>query len=184
MATMLKISKALDLSVNYLCGDLQYKDDEKDLIRNYRNTSDRGKAVIRLFAQVESQMTAAERNSDKYIIPCLIPIGVVRDGINYKSCDSVKIKTDNPDAYLAIEITTNYFAPSFCAGDRILLENRFPKPREYAVFMTAGRAYFRQYLESDSGYILRCINGRGNDMTLQRMDTVYCIGTLVGLIRA
>lgn len=184
VSTMLKISKALDVSVNYLCGNLQYKDDENELLRNYRNASSRGKSVIQLFAKMESAMSDQERASDKYIIPCLIPIGVVRDGIKYNSSDSVKIETDNPDAYLAIEITTNYFAPAYCAGDRILIENRFPKPLEYAVFLTDGHAYFRQYQEHDEGYVLKCINGRGIDMVFKRMDEVYCVGTLVGVIRA
>lgn len=183
VSTMLKISKALDLSVNYLCGNLQYKDDEKELLRNYRNASSRGKSVIQLFAKMESAMSDQERASDKYTIPCLIPIGVVRDGIKYNSSDSVKIETDNPDAYLAIEITTNYFAPAYCTGDRILLENRFPKPLEYAVFLTDGHAYFRQYQEHDEGYVLKCINGRGTDMVFKRMDEVHCVGTLVGVIR-
>lgn len=181
---MLKLSKALDLSVNYLCGNIMYKHDEKILIDHYRNASEHGKAVIRLFAKVESMMSDHERKADKYLIPCLIPIGVVRDGIKYNSSDSVKIETDNPDAYLAIEITTNYFAPAYCTGDRILLENRFPKPLEYAVFLTDGHAYFRQYQEHDEGYVLKCINGRGTDKFFKRMDEVHCVGTLVGVIRA
>lgn len=181
---MLKLSKALDLSVNYLCGNIMYKHDEKILIDHYRNASEHGKAVIRLFAKVESMMSDHERKADKYLIPCLIPIGLVTDGIKYHSCDSVKIETDNPNAYLAIEINTNYFAPKYCTGDRILLENRFPKDLEYAVFMADDRAYFRQYLKYDEGYVLRCINGRGADMLFKRMDEVECIGTLTGIIRA
>ena len=130
VSTVLKLSQALDLSVNYLCGDHLYKVDEEALIHNYRNASNRGKAVIKLFAQIESNMTTSERDSDKYIIPCLIPIGIITDGLKYHSCDSVKIETQNPDAFLAIEITTNNFAPAYCEGDRILLENRFPNDNE------------------------------------------------------
>lgn len=183
-STILKLSNALDLSMNYLCGDLQYKDDEYTLLLNYRNASDRGKAVIQLFARVESVMTTAERSSDKYIIPCLIPIGHVCDGIKYHSCDSVKIETDNPDAFLAIQITTNNFCPAYCDGDRILLANRFPADGERAVFLQDGTAYFREFVKHDSDYILRCLNGRGNDLHFKRMDQVDCIGTLVGVIRS
>lgn len=130
--TILKLSQALDLSMNYLCGDLKYKLDERRLIDHYRNASEHGKAVIRLFAQSESDISDLERNSDKHIIHCLIPIGIVIDGIKYNSCDSDQIETDNNDAFLAIEITTNNFAPAYCAGDRILLENRFPSDTEMA----------------------------------------------------
>lgn len=183
VSTMLKLSQALDLSINYLCGDMLYKDDEKEILTNYRKSSARGKAVIKLFSQVERHMTEQERAADKYIIPCLIPIGIISDGIKYHSCDSVKIETDNPNAFLAVEITTNNFAPAYCAGDRILLENRFPKDQEYAVFLKEEKAYFRQFLVHDNCYTLRCINGRGKDIHLKRMDEVDCIGTLSGIIR-
>lgn len=184
-STILKLSLALDLSMNYLMGDLHYKDDEKELLANYRAASDRGKAVIRLFAKVERSMTDQERSADnKYVIPCLIPIGNVTDGIAYHSCDSVKIETDNADAYLAIEITTNNFAPAYCTGDRILLANRFPNDGERAVFLHNGTAYFRQYVKHDDHYRLRCIHGRGTDMIFDRMDQIDCIGTLIGIIRS
>lgn len=183
VSTVLKLSQALDLSVNYLCGHHLYKEDEEILIRNYRAASNRGKAVIKLFAQIESNMTASERDSDKYIIPCLIPMGIITDGLEYHSCNAIKIETQYPHAYLAIEITTNNFAPLYCKGDRILLENRFPSNTECAVFMSKGKAYLRQYFEKDNGYCLHCLNNRGVDMNFDRMDAVDCIGTLIGIIR-
>lgn len=184
VSTMLKLSQSLDLSINHLCGDLHYKDDEMDLIGYYRNSSSRGKAVIRLFAKVESDMSDKERASDKYIIACLIPIGTVTDGIKYHSCNAVRIETDNPDAFLAIEVTTDYFSPAYCMGDRVLLGNRFPNDGEYAVFLIDDYAYLRQYQKHDSGYTLHCVNCLGKDMTFERLDGIQCIGTLIGLIRA
>ncbi len=183
VSTMLKLSQALDLSINYLCGDLHYKDDERELLKHYRNSSSRGKSVIQLFARVESDMSDKERISDKYIITCLIPIGTVTDGIKYHSCNSVKIETDNPDAFLAIEVTTDYFSPAYCMGDRVLLANRFPNDGEYAVFLINDYAYLRQYQKHDSEYTLRCVNSLGKDMTFKRLDGIQCIGTLIGLIR-
>lgn len=182
-STLLKMSQKLDLSINYLCGDINYKDDEKALLKHYRNSSSRGKSVIQLFAKVESDMSDKERISDKYIITCLIPIGTVTDGIKYHSCNSVKIETDNPDAFLAIEITTDYFSPTYCMGDRVLLANRFPNDGEYAVFLIDDYAYLRQYQKHDSGYTLRCVNSLGKDMTFKRLDGIQCIGTLIGLTR-
>lgn len=183
VSTMLKLSQALDLSINYLCGDLHYKDDERELLKHYRNSSSRGKSVIQLFAKVESDMSDKERTSDKYIITCLIPIGTVTDGIKYHSCNSVKIETDNPDAFLAIEVTTDYFSPAYCMGDRVLLANRFPNDGEYAVFLIDDYAYLRQYQKHDSEYTLRCVNSLGKDMTFKRLDGIQCIGTLIGLTR-
>ena len=182
-STLVKLSKALDLSMNYLYGDHLYKDDEREMLHHYRNASPRGKAVIRLFARAESTMADYERASNKYIIPCLIPIGIVYDGIKYHSCDSIKIETTDPRAYIAIEITTNYFAPAYCEGDRILLENRFPKDTEYAVFVIDECAYLRQYLKNGTSYVLHCLNGRGEDILCSRMDEVDCIGTLIGVVR-
>lgn len=182
--TLLKISKALDVSVNYLCGEVKYTNEEQQLLKLYRNSSDHGKAVIRLFAQAESDMSDYERESDKHFISCLIPIGHVHDGVKYHSCNSVIIETDSYDAFIAFEITTDYFSPVYCSGDRLLLNNRFPYEGEHAVFLIDGYTYLRQYHKHDNGYTLQCLNGLGKDMTFERLDSVQCIGTVIGIIRA
>ena len=183
VSTLMALSNALGLSVNHLMGDTSYNKEEKELLSLYNKASERGRAVIRLFAKVECDLTEKERQSDTYIVPCLIPIGTVEDGIKYHNCDSIKIEVSDPKVYLAIEITTNYFATAYCKGDRILLENRFPKSGERAVIMKDGIAYFRLYIEEESGIKLRCLNGNGEDIVIKRADEISCIGTCIGVAR-
>ena len=85
--------------------------------------------------------------------------------------------------YLAIEITSNSFAPAYCKGDRILLENRFPELGERAVFTDGLKAYFRYFKMKGNDYCLECLNGRGKDIILHRMDEMDCMGTCISVIR-
>ena len=143
------------------------------------------KNIIQLVAKYESKISRSERDaSDKHKIPCLIPIGNKGDGIPYCSNDVVDIETVLPDAYLAIEITTNLFTPVFCKNDRVLFANRFPENGEIAVFMKSDKAYLRKFIEEEDGYCLKSLNGRGFDILLRRMDEVDCIGTCIGIVRA
>lgn len=184
VSTMIAISKALNVSVNYLMGDMLHNPEETEIIRNYRKCGIHGKSIIELIAKYEANIAGVERNAaEKHKVPCLIPVGNVYDGIVYSSCEVVDVDTILPEAYLAIEITTNFFAPVYCKGDRVLLENRFPANGEQAVFVKDNRAYCRKYIEAEGKYILKCLNGRGEDMILQRMSEMECIGTCIGLIR-
>lgn len=184
VSTMIAISKTLNVSVNYLMSEEIFNEEETAIIKNYRKCGIHGKSIIELVAKYESNISKTERDTlEKHKVPCLIPIGNVYDGIVYNSCEVVDVYTVLPEAYLAVEITTNFFAPTYCKGDRILLENRFPANGEHAVFAKDNRAYCRKYVETDGKYVLECLNGRGEDMVLQRMNEVECIGTCIGLIR-
>ena len=184
-STVLAISKALNVTVNYLMGYPTYNPDEIFIIRHYRKCGPHGKNIIQLVAKYESKISRSERDaSDKYKIPCLVPIGNKGDGIPYCSNDVVDIETVLPDAYLAIEITTNHFTPVFCKNDRVLFANRFPENGEIAVFMKSDKAYLRKFIEEEDGYCLKSLNGRGFDILLRRMDEVDCIGTCIGIVRA
>ena len=119
----------------------------------------------------------------KHRIPCFIPVGRIGDGIDYNSCTVEDEYTMIKKVYLAIEITNNNFAPAYCKGDRILLENRFPELGECAVFTDGMKAYFRYFKMEGEMYCLKCLNGRGKDMLLRRMDEVDCLGTCISVIR-
>lgn len=184
-STVLAISKALNVTINYLMGDSIYNPDETFIIKHYRKCGPHGKSIIQLVAKYESKVSRSERGaSNKYKIPCLIPIGYKGDGIPYCSNDVIDIETVLPDAYFAIEITTNHFTPVFCKNDRVLLANRFPENGEIAVFMKSNKAYLRKFIEEEEGYCLKSLNGRGFDILLRRMDEIDCIGTCIGIVRA
>ena len=91
----------------------------------------------------------------KHRIPCLVPVGKVSDGIYYNSCNVENEYTMIKKVYLAIEITSNSFAPAYCKGDRILHENRFPELGERAVFTDGLKAYFRYFKMKGNDYFHR-----------------------------
>ena len=185
VSTVLAISKALHVSINYLMGCSIYDPAETSVVKNYRKCGVHGKSIIQLVAKYESTISKLERETpDKHKIPCLIPIGSKGDVIPFCSNDVIDVETTLPDAYLAIEITTNHFTPVFCKNDRILFANRFPENGEIAVFMKDDKAFLRKFTEEEDGYCLKRLNSRGFDILLRRMDEFDCIGTCVGIIRA
>jgi SOS-response transcriptional repressor LexA len=101
----------------------------------------------------------------------------------YDLCDTIEIDTNSHDAYIAIQMTNNDFAPVYCKGDIILFENRFPQHAEYAAFLIADRIYLRKYLEEGKTYRLQCLHKHGEDIVLKRMDEADYIGTIIGVVR-
>lgn len=185
VSTMMNISRALDVSVNYLMGERFFSDAEKELIKNYRKCGNHGKSILQMIGRFEAAAAKKERDAfGKRRILCLVPMGYVYDGAKYSTCDLTEAYTDNPKAYLAVQLVNNCFAPVYCYGDKILLEDRFPVSGERAIFVRDDIVYIRQYLELDGKFILKCIHGHGEDFVLKRMDCVDCIGVIVGIVRA
>lgn len=189
VSTAFQLAHALGVTVEYLLGENDYigrDKEEEEILQNYRECGTHGRAIIRVVSRFESQAAKKERTSlhkMKHRIPCLIPIGKVGDGIYYNSCNVEDEYTMIKKVYLAIEITSNNFAPAYCKGDRILLENRFPEIGERAVFTDGVKAYFRYFKMEGDMYCLKCLNGRGEDIMLRRMDEVDCLGTCISVIR-
>lgn len=196
VSTAFQLASALGVTVEYLLSDTNKEEEledaeeqesiEEEILENYRECGNHGRAIIRLVARFESKAARKERlnlHKMKHRIPCLIPVGKVGDGIDYNSCTVEDEYTMIKKVYLAIEITNNNFAPAYCKGDRILLENRFPELGERAVFTDGVKAYFRYFKMEGDKYCLKCLNGRGEDMLLHRMDEVDCLGTCISVIR-
>lgn len=182
--TLFNISRVLNVSVNYLFGEGIMSDEEEALLLNYRKCGKHGKSVVMLIAQYEAALTASEKHKDgKHRIPCVVPVGDVYDGLEFNCSEVVDAYTSNPKAYLAVEFTNNNFAPTYCKGDRVLIEDRFPKNGERALFTKDCMLYCRTYIEENGGYTLKCLNRLGHDFHYKRMDTVECIGTCIGIIR-
>ncbi len=189
LSTAFQLARALGVTVEYLLGENNYTgrdQEEEEILQNYRECGNHGRAVIRIVSRFESKAAKKERmnlHKMKHRIPCLIPIGKVDDGIYYNSCNVVDEYTMIKKGFLAIEITSNNFAPAYCKGDRILLENRFPELGERAVFTDGVKAYFRYFKMEGEMYCLKCLNGRGEDILLRRMDEMDCLGTCISVIR-
>lgn len=183
-STLLAISRVLRVSVNRLAGERLYTKEEESLIMNHRRCNQHGKSMIEFVARFEATLTKHERETEnKYKIPFIRPIGAVEDGMRYGTGIIDYVDTNEPKAYLAIECNTNRLAPTYCKGDKILLENRYPNSGESAMFFDNDIIYFRQYIEHDKGYTLKshCMHSR--DLEFKRMDNIKCMGTVIGIIR-
>lgn len=184
VSTMIAISKVLNVSVNRLMGQQLYSKAEERLVMNYRRCGAHGRSMIMLTANFEAELSRHERDAEsKHIIPCIMPIDAVKDGLRYSASEIINITTENPEAYVAIEITSNEYIPVFCKGDRVLIADRFPLSGETGVFIIDSLIYCRVFEEHDDGYILKSLNKHREDFKLKRLDKVKHIGTCVGIVR-
>ena len=184
ISTVMKLAKSFNLTVNCLMGQCSHTPQERAILINYRNCGKHGKSIIELIAKYEASAMKKEREKDgRHMIPCIVPEGTVSHGIIYDMCETVEIETDVKEAYIAIRMVSNDLAPTYCKGDILLFENRFPKHGEKAAFYNGDRIYIRRYLEEENQYCLKCLHNCDVDIILKRMDEVDYIGTCVDVVR-
>jgi transcriptional regulator with XRE-family HTH domain len=182
VSTVLALAKALDVSVNYLFGGIT--ENEIELVTNFRKCGMHGKSRLLLLANYEAKLSQQEKkDANKHSVPCIVPVGEVYDGLPFHCGETVDLLVSEPRAFLAFELNTNNFAPVYCKGDKVLLEKRFPKTGERALFMKDCTLYCRTFIEDADGYTLKCLNRLGKDFKLKRMDEVECLGTCIGIVR-
>lgn len=183
--TLFAVCKALDISMDYLTGLRKYNKDEMEMISNFQKCGKHGRDFLTVISRFEADYTTSlkERDDSKHTINCLIPEGHEADGFEYTTCKMKQIETVFEDAFLAIEITTDNFIPSFFRGDIISLANRYPKEGEKAVYYKDGKAYFREYRFENEKVILKTLNGKGDDFILDNMRGFKLLGTYINVIR-
>lgn len=163
-------------------------EEENELLTNYRQCGTHGKIYLQKLSKCEALIASEERITiNQYVIPCLIPDSRICDGEKYNTVDTQStISTCDPDAFMALYVPNNNWAPRYCKHDIILLKNRYPMHGEEALFIYHDKIFYRKYIEESNKYILRCINGRQEDLVFKRMDSesLVCIGTAGGIIRA
>lgn len=186
VSTVMKMAKALEISVNCLMGQCQHTLDERVLLQHYRGCGNHGKSLILFTAKYECLTAKDERDAiGKRPIRCIIPTkDNIRQGVVYDEADAEEIYTTNAEACMGIKMTNNDLVPLYCKGDVILVANRFPANKDYGVFYKDGRIYIRQYIEEDNYYRLKCLHNYGEDMIFKRMDEIEYLGTCCGVIRA
>lgn len=185
VSTMLKMSSALNLSVECLMEKCPHTKEERAIIHYYRDCGEHGKGLILLTAKYEALTAKVEReSSDKHKIPCMITSGSILKGITYETCEVEEVLTSEPEAYVGLRIDTNELAPVYCKGDIMLFQNRFPGNGEYALFYIKEKGYIRKFVEDKDGYRLCCIHNMFEDIVLKRMDEVEYVGTCIGVVRA
>lgn len=184
VSTVLKIAKALNISVNCLMGECEHISEERVLLDYYNSCGEHGKAIINIIAKFEAISAKAYREeTGTYTIPCIIPHGEVSQGILYDTNDNKEITTSVKEAHIAIKMISNELIPIFCKNDVLLLSNRFPVSGEYGAFYQGERLFIRQYIEEDGQYRLKCLHNKGEDMIFKRLDNIEYLGTCVDVIR-
>lgn len=184
-STVLKMSQALQVSVNCLLGVCQHTTDEKILLTNFRSSGKRGKNIILSVAEFEAVSTKAQRDSkSKHYIQCIVPTSSAENGVVYDTCEKIQIETSVEEAYIGIQIASNEFIPRYCKGDILLFAKRFPGNGEVGGFYMNGRLYIRKYIEEEKNYRLKCLHPLGEDIVLKRLDTVSYLGTCIEVIRS
>lgn len=184
-STVMKISKALNITVNCLMGECSHSSEERALLQYFRTCGHHGRSVILLSAKFEALTAKEEREAkEKHTVPCLIPKGNIYQGIVYDECEVIDVYTSKEEAYVAIKMVNNDLVPVYCKGDVLLIANRFPANNEYGVFYQNGRAYIRQYIEEENQYRLKCLHNYAKDMIFKRMDEIEYVGTCCGVVRA
>lgn len=184
LSTAVKMAEALGMNVNCLIAKCPHTAEERTIIHNYRSCGNHGKALIALSAKYQASAAKAEKeNKEKRKIRCFIPQSEMGNGVIYEACEIVEIETSVKEAYVAIQITGNNLAPSFCKKDIVLFENRFPRNGEVAAFLKGNKVYIRKFIEKEDGYLLKCLHDWGEDIPLKRMDEVDYIGTAIDVVR-
>ena len=184
ISTVLKMADALNLSVNCLMGKCSHTPQERKILIDYRSCGKHGKSIIELIARYEASAIKGEREGiNKHKIPCIFPRGEIRKGIIYDLCETKEVETSIEEAFVAIQMTDNDLAPSYCKNDILLFEDRFPENGEVGAFFKSDRVYIRKFYEEAEYYRLKGLHPHEEDILLKRMDELNYIGTCCGVIR-
>lgn len=185
LSTAIKMAGALEMSVNCLLGKCPHTPEERAVLQNYRKCGKHGQAMIQMIARYEAGAIKGERESiEKHKITCFLPRGEARKGIVLDICEREEIETSIKEAFVAIQMQDNDFAPIFCKGDILVFEDRFPEHGERAAFFCGNRMYIRKFLEEEGQYRLKCLHPYGEDLVLKRLDEFDYIGTCIDVLRS
>lgn len=184
ISTVMKLANSFNLTVNCLMGQCSHTPQERAILINYRSCGKHGKSVIELIAKYEASAMKNERDrAETHMIPCIIPQGTVSNGVVFELCETVELETKSTNAYIAVRMVSNDMAPTYCKGDILLFENRFPEPGEKAAFYKGDRIYIRKFCDEGDHYRLQCLHKQGEDIILKRMDEIDYIGTCIDVMR-
>ena len=183
--TVMAMAEALDMTINSLLGvESISNNEERKLINYYRACGKHGKNVILNIAKYEANlMKEVQEEVRQHKILCLKSEQDIFLGQLYNPECPYEIYTNKKEAYIAFETTLNDAAPTYCKGDIILIENRFPRSGEHGVFLKDEKIMIKELIEKKDGYCLKPIHRIGNEILLKKLDSIECLGTCCGLLR-
>ncbi|MBR5596539.1 MAG: helix-turn-helix domain-containing protein [Lachnospiraceae bacterium] len=183
--TVMAMAEALDMTINSLLGvENTSTNEERKLINYYRSCGTHGKNVILNIAKYEANMmNESQVGLRQNKIICLKAEHDVFVGKLYDPENPYEIYTNKKEAYMAFETMVNDAAPTYCKGDIILIENRFPRSGEHGVFIKDEKIMLKEFVEKKEGYCLNPIHRIGSEILFKKLDSIECLGTCCGLIR-
>ena len=184
--TVMAMAEALDMTINSLLGvENTSNNEERKLVAYYRSCGEHGKNVILNIAKYEAGlMNEGHEGLHQHKILCLKAEQDMFIGNLYDLDNPYEIYTNKKEAYMAFETMVNDAAPTYCRGDIILIENRFPRSGEHGVFVKDEKIFVKIFIEKKDGYCLKPIHRIGNEIHLKKFDNMECLGTCCGLIRS
>lgn len=182
--TVMAMAEALDMTINAFLGvENSVNKEEMQLIQDYRRCSKHGRSRLLYLAAHEARKEAGlKEESERNVIPCF---SAYEDYFYNGLSDPLyrkEISTSKKEVYMAFQTNSNEYAPTYCKGDILLLENRFPRSGEQGIFYYKDRILIRIFLEERNGYQLKCIHSIGENITIKRMEGIECLGTCCGVI--
>lgn len=184
--TVMAMAEALDMTINSLLGvENSSNYEEQKLISYYRSLGNHGKDVLMNMARYEAMVAEKQKVTPKhYKIICIKAVDDLFYGLLYNPECPYEIYTDKKEAYMAFETSVNDAAPTYCKGDILLLENRFPRSGEHALFLKEEKAMVRIFVEGKEGYYLKPVHRIGSELFLKKLEHIECLGTCCGLLRS
>lgn len=170
--TAMRLHELTGKSIGELCGDRAIA---PMILSSITHLSDRQQRFIASVVDFERAMSESHHDQTN-IIPCIIPVGDVEDGMVWDSCswghaDVGDYTQRYPDITCCVQVTTNNLHPVFVRGDIALVARRAPRNRDVGIFVNkeSGRAYVRAYHERDLCY-LEPVNGYGETFVVDPDD--------------
>ena len=180
---IIKISKGLGVTVSDLVGDRD--NSEEYLVESYRMCSKRAKNIIISFCEKYALKGLNERDKLSSVIPIIVPISHLQDGITDNMIKYIYVKCSNPNVFTGYMINTyNFTDYGLYEGDVILLERRKPIIGDLSVFSDGDTSYLRKLDKEQGEYVLKAINPNGNDIHTKDFKGIKCIGVVIDTIRS
>ena len=205
LETLVILADMLNVSIDFLIGRKTYAEEELRLLRNYRCMSSHGKKFVQAMATFEKNFTDFEEeqeynnevdcylpevkidNEIKYVLPCLEPTGVFKDGVLYDTSIKTRIKTHLTNVYMALKIPNDSLANTYFKGDIVFVEERRPNIGEIAIYHKGNHIYIRKYNkdETTGKHILKSLNINNKDIILSssEMAEYNTLGTCIYIRR-
>lgn len=197
LETLIAMANILDVSIDFLVGRTEYAKDELEILKNYRQLSSHGKQFIQAMSLFEKNYTQYEEEQEelyevpcylpevatqdeeiKYILPCLAPTGLFKDGVLYDTSIKTVVKTHIENAYIAFKVPNESLNPTYFKGDIIFVEKRIPFDGEIAIYQKGNHVFIRKYNKTENKHILESLNINNKDIVLSNSE--YSEYTIIG----